>query len=167
MKKLFCCFLLFVFCFNELSAQKKNYFSIEIDADYYHYVVANAKNRFNYGSSLLISADIARINVSSGINWSKEDSYYTDKPTSSNNFFEKRNYRVRFFNIPVLVKIRINQLEKIKIGIVSGLIYNKLISSHITSYYLGQEPLIEKDIQVGSIGFSWRLGAEVSKLINQ
>lgn len=137
-----------ILSFGELFAQKKDHISAEVDANYYPYNTANVQNGFNYGFSFLTSAYIDRLKVSLGINWVRNYDYYNEEPTASNNYFEKRDYQLKYMNIPLLVTIIINPLGKVKVGITNGFILNNLYSYRVTSYYSTKDPVVEKDVQV-------------------
>jgi hypothetical protein len=163
-------FVIFCTLFIDSFSQKKENFSIETDINYYYYYLGNnTKNPFNYGFSFLGSYIVNKLKVSSGINFSTQDSHYNVIPDASSNFLEKRDYNIKHINFPVLVYYAVYSSRKYKTAILGGVVFNRVIGYDITSYYSNRDPIIEKNIEINNqkTGVSVRLGIGISRYINQ
>ena len=139
-------------------------FSAEIDIGYtYYYISNNRADYFNYGISTLISYNIDKYALSTGINYSTKNSYYNVVPDASNNFLKKRDYDLQYINIPILFKFGEHSVKKISYRLISGFVFNHIVNYDITSYYLNNTPALEKDVKASQkTGISLRLGGNLS-----
>jgi len=150
--------------------QEENKFSIGMDANYlYHHLDKDMNNNFNYGFSLLMSENIARIKVSFGLNYSTFNTYYTAKPTNNSaSYLEKEEYEVQYLNFPLLVYFRNNSEKLSNVNPYIGIIVSKAINYDMVSYYLNTPPVYNNDIYMHqTLGFTFRIGVNVSKPICQ
>ncbi|GAB4460339.1 MAG: hypothetical protein Fur0028_13620 [Bacteroidales bacterium] len=161
MKKIVFCLLIFIWAFKTYS-QEKDYFSAELDANYYYYFFLN--NNFNYGSSILISKYIHKLKMSSGINYSVKSFYTQGDPFYS---IKKRDYKIAYLNFPIIGNIEIISQKSFYSSILIGFAFNRIINYGIKSYYLNDETLIENNIKKDQIlGVSIICGITISKPIN-
>ena len=136
--------VLFGTLFIDLFGQQKENFSIETDVNYYYYYIShNTRNSFNFGYSLLGSYKFNKYKVSSGVNFSTQDSYYNVIPDESSNFLEKRNYNLKYINFPFLMSYMISSSLKYKTDLLGGVVFNRVIKYDIASYYSNKDPIIE------------------------
>src|SRR6186713_36835 len=85
---------------NHTYAQNVSQLSIEGNLNYYYYAVGKnhlgdgIRNKFNYGSSLMLATYVRNIKVSAGINISTKDLYYLTTPNGSNDLLQNRSYDI-------------------------------------------------------------------------
>ncbi len=163
MKKIILFTILFI-CVFQIYGQKKNYLSIEGDANYYYYFIGeNNTNNFNYGFSIIISEYINKLKVSSGINYSiksydsQGDQFYSIK---------KREYKLGYLNFPIIGNFEIISKKTFTSSILIGLVFDKIIDYNIRSYYLNGKTVTEDNLKGNQkLGVSLIFGATFSKLI--
>ena len=142
--------------------------SIEIDANYYyHFVGGNTNNRFNYGFSLLISKKLEKLKISLGLDYSTLYYYYDVEPTSPS-FLKMREYDLQYINVPLLIGYEAKKNKSLKIVILGGVIFNKIVSYHLTSYYLNAPPITENgSYPSNNLGLTIRFGTDISKALSK
>lgn len=163
MKIVIFCLLLFL-CALKIFSQDKDYFSTEVNANYYFYFIGeNYSNNLNYGFSLFVSKYIQKVKLSTGINYSiksynsRGDSFYS---------VQKRKYELDYLNFPIIANIEIISLKKSYFSILTGFTFNKIIDYNIKSYYLSGEILTENiKLDNKKLGITFIVGTTFSKLI--
>jgi hypothetical protein len=162
-----CILIILSLSFLYVEAQDNRDWSSEIDANYYYYFTGNnTNNDFNYGFSLLLSRKLDRLKISSGLSYSTLKYYYTADPTPTNSL-EKREYNLRYLNVPLLVAYYcLDSKKNVNILIESGLIVNTVVSYNITSYYLNQPTIDEEgSFSDNNFGLTFRLGTNISSVL--
>ena len=160
---------LFVVCLNSFGQEKEN-FSIEIDANCnFYFISQNRKNYFNTAYSLLISYyNIEKLKLSTGINYSTKNSYYNADPTIASEFLRKRDYKLQYINIPIILSYTGNSTKEFKMNMMGGIVFNKIIKYDITSFYSNDLAKIEEDVKSSQkTGVSLRIGMNFSKFLYQ
>lgn len=128
-----------VFCIvilisSKVSGQGQDHFSIEVDANYFHYYFkGNSTNNFNYGFSILGSKYMHRLKVSSGINYSTR---LYENPGSAFHFEKKLAYKIDYINIPVIFNVEIISYEAYRFSILTGLLLTHVIEHKVDRYDL-------------------------------
>jgi hypothetical protein len=148
--------------------QEIGHFSMEADVNYYYYFISQKrKSDCNTGYSLLLSYTEGNFKYSSGINYSTKNSYYHADPSSSTSQLTKREYKLQYVNIPFIVSYGKKSLKKFSTQLVCGIIFNKIISYDITSYYLNDPSITEKSIDANKkTGISLRIGMNLRQSLN-
>lgn len=168
MKGIFFLILLHFYSIN-IYPQKRDNFSVETNTNCSHYFMGGkTKNDFNYGFSLLLSRSINKIKISTGITYSTKYYYYNVHPQNSNDYLNKRNYRLQYINFPLTVNfINVDKKKLFYVNFLSGLVFNKLIKYNIISFFNNKSPLYEKDLEIESkLGLTLRLGTNISKTVS-
>ncbi len=157
-------FIILIICVSKIYGQKKNYFSIEGDANYYYYFIGeNNSNNFNYGFSIIISEYINKLKVSSGINYAimsfdtQGDIFYSIK---------NREYKIVYLNFPIIGNFEIISQNTFVSSILIGVIFNHILDYNIKTYYLNGETLTENNIKENQkLGVTLTFGTTFSKSI--
>lgn len=114
--------------------QKKDFYSIELDANYYRYVLRNTYSQdFNYGFSLVFNRYVNRAVIGIGINY-RTKSFGNNGDTFF--FVEKYDYSIDYLNLPFIFKYKLNSNDIIRLYLVGGLELNKIINYNLTTYYM-------------------------------
>jgi hypothetical protein len=163
MKIVIFCLLLFLWAL-KIFGQDKDYFSTEINANYYFYFVGeNNSNNLNYGFSLFVSKYIQKVKLSTGINYSIKSYNSQGDPFYS---VQKRKYNLEYLNFPIIANIEIFSLKKFYLSILTGFTFNQIIDYNIISYYLSGEVLTENiKLDNKKLGITFIFGTTFSKLI--
>ena len=167
MKKPIFLFILFICAFS-VQGQSKNGMSVEIDANYFHYLMGeNTENNFNYGFSFLVSRIQAGVIISTGIEYATKDYHFQyPEPTGASRLI-KRNFRMQYANIPFFVEVLVIKANKSNLSVLSGLVLKKLLSYDIVSSYADQ-PQSEESIKIPKApGLSARIGLQLSAQIGK
>lgn len=164
MRKFILCLLLIIYS-SATYCQEENKFALGLDADYlYPYVSKTAHNKFNHGFSLLMSKNIVKIIVSSGINYSTLNYYYTSEASYSN----RKEYKVRYLNFPLLVYFNYNSQKALNINPFVGIIANKIIYCNSVTYNSNKIPVNDKSTVIPkNLGWTFRVGLNFSKSISK
>ena len=157
-------FIILIICVSKIYGQKKNYFSIEGDANYYYYFIGeNKSNNLNYGFSLHVSKYIQKLKLSTGINYSIKSYNSQGDPFYS---IEKREYNLEYLNFPMIANIKIFSHRKFRSSILTGFTFNHIIDYNIKSFYLNGESLTENNLLDNKrLGVTFMLGTTFSKSI--
>ena len=144
-------------------------FSAELDANYYYYFLTKTKNNnFNYGFSVILSACINKVKLSSGVNYATKNYYSQSDPSLNLDSIEKRSYKVAYLNVPVLFSYNVLSIKTFKSFILIGIIFNQIINYSIESKYANKEPILEKNITEGQkLGMTLTCGLSFSKTISK
>ncbi len=148
--------------------QRPEKLSAEVDMNFFHYLISqNRKNYFNYGYSILFSYSNDNFKVSSGINYSTKNSYYYGDPSSFDQLI-RRDYRLSYLNIPLLITYGHEPSRKFNVQFVGGIIFNNILDYDIVSYHTYGGPVYENDVDADQkTGISLRMGMNVSHAFNQ
>ena len=167
MKKLFVLIVLLVFSFS-VRGQNKSGMSLEAGAAYYYpFMGGTTKNNFNYGFSLLVSKRFRNVKVSAGIDYATKNYHYQVTPTAFDPL-AKREYDMQYLDFPFLVDVTVGHFPKADIGVLSGLILNKVVGYSIVSEYNHQPPVRENGLTIpATLGLTFRLGITFSIPLSQ
>lgn len=167
MKKFVFCLLLFIWALKTYS-QDKDYFSTEIDANYYYYCsLGESRNKFNYGFSILISKYISSLKVSSGLNYATKFYYYDVTPIFTTNYLNKRDYKATYLNIPITSNIEMISRKSFSSSVLIGFAFNRIINYSIQSYYLYNGTTTDRiPVQNQNFGTTLICGTTISKSLN-
>ena len=155
-----------MFCgISKTFSQQTNYFSAEIDMNYYNYFLGNINTEdFNYGSSILISEYSQKLKLSLGINYSTKSFSYKVSPDINDGYLYKREYNIAYLNFPFITTFEIFSRKSFSSSLYTGFLFHKNIDFDIISYYLYKQPFIENNIKEDKMGLSLVLGSTFSKL---
>jgi hypothetical protein len=128
---------------------------------YYHFMGGNTKNDFNYGFSLLVSKRIRNVKVSAGIDYATKNYFYEVAPTGFNPL-TKREYDMQYLDFPFLVNVTVAHFYQTKMGLLTGLVLNKVVGYKITSTY-ANHPIPEDNLDIpAALGLTFRFGVAFS-----
>lgn len=162
MKKNALFFVLYIIAY-EIYGQKNN-FSTEINVNYtYYFVGENNSNNLNYGFSLFASKYIQKLKLSTGINYAiKSYNSQSDQLYS----IQKREYNLKYLNIPIIANIDIFSQNKFISCILTGIAFNQITDFNIKTYYLNGETITDINLLSNrKLGLSFMLGTTFSLLI--
>ena len=157
--------LLQIFLSSASYSQEENNFSIGLGVDYlYPYISKTAHNKFNHGFSFLLSKNIAKIIVCSGINYSTLNYYFILGPS----YLNRKEYKVKYLNFPLLVFINFNSQKALNINPFVGFIANKTIYYNSVTYNLNKMPVNDNSTLIPkNLGLTFRVGLNFSKSITK
>ncbi len=163
MRKIIFCLLLFFGALKTYS-QSKDYFSTELDANYYYYFVGdNNSNNLNYGFSLLVSKYIQKLKISTGISYSIKSYNSQGDPFYS---IQEREYNLEYLNFPIIANIELFSHRKFRSSILTGFTFNHIVDYNIKTYYQNGETLTENNLLDNKkLGVTFMLGTTFSKSI--
>lgn len=158
--------LLLVLLTLEIYSQERNYFSTEFDANYFYYFVGNDNtNNFNYGFSFLCSKYMHKLKLSTGVNYSTK-SYYSQEDIY--NSIAKREYNLRYLNIPIIANIDLISQKELSISLLTGFGFNNIVYYSIETYFLNGDSENDNDLlQAKKMGVTYMLGTTFSKSIGE
>ncbi|MBQ6046642.1 MAG: hypothetical protein IJL38_03335 [Bacteroidales bacterium] len=141
--------ILLCFCIGETYCQKSSFISVEANTDYYSYLsyaINNKDNDFGYGVAVLVSQNIRRLKISSGIVYADKYLYVksngTDYPDYPNVSVLKNKYNLKYINIPVIANIEVFRLKNNFTGsILVGFEFKRIIDFSKKTYYKNGETL--------------------------
>ncbi len=119
--------------------------------------------------SINISKHYKKVKIGIGTNYSTKNYFYEVSSTISNNFANKKEYKLKYLNFPFLLDFNVlNPNNRLYISVLSGIMFNKVIDYDKATYYTNKPPLFEKETDVGmKLGLSIRLGSNISYKINK
>jgi len=165
MKKILYSLLLTLLAFKTYS-QEKDYFSTEFDANYYYYFVGNDNtNNFNYGFSFFFSKYIHKLKFSAGVNYSTK-SYNSQEDFL--NSISKREYNLKYLNIPIIVNIQIMSQKGFFVSILTGFGFNNIVDYNIKTYYMNGGYVTDNNLLDDKrLSITYMLGTTFSKSIEK
>jgi hypothetical protein len=143
-------------------------FSTEIDLNYYYFENKSyEENYFNPGISVMFAYFKEKFKFSAGVNYSTKNYYYLNEPSLSYPL-EKRDYYLKYLNIPMLVYFPNIPSRKFNFQFFNGLVYNFILDYTIKSYYYNKPTEIENNIDAGQrMGISARVGVNVGFAVSR
>ena len=149
-----------------LNAQNNYNSSIKISTNYiYHFIGAN--NSFNYELLIAYGILINNHEIDLGVSYSTKNYFFMTNPSQTWNNLIKREYRLSYLNFPFVVYFNLFKKDNLQLNLSNGIVFNKVITYSIKSYY-ENTPSIEEDISDhGNLGVSIRLGIGLSKTIGK
>lgn len=155
------------FCSTEIFSQNKSLLSAEADFNVYRYFInSNRSENFNYGFSFILTQNIKKIKVSTGINYATKNSYLNIQPVLSDSM-NRIDYKIKYLNFPVLITFNLYSFQKFDVKYVCGILFNKVVNYDIITHNVKKGSVTEKNIQAGQkTGASVRIGIVFENKMN-
>lgn len=147
------------------SSQTDSKYSIEFTPGYIYYAMDNVyENNFNYDFSLLAARKLSNvIKLKIGIGYSVKNFFYETEPTNFNDYFYKKEYKIKYLNIPILLSYSNPNQGKVSFELTSGIIINLPFDYDVIRFYKNNPDDINSNIKNRlKTGFSYRFGVGVS-----
>lgn len=162
-------FIIMLLLISKISISQSNYFSVGTDVEYLnHYLGSNTKKHFNYGISFFVSRNINNLNVSTGFNFSTRDFYIFLEHDNSSIGTYKKEYTLRYLNIPVLLQLSFSETKIGKFKVLGGFIFNNVIRFNVHTNNVETTEEISNDLdKYYDLGISSRLGLNYANNLNK
>lgn len=152
-------------CYGQKNDRSVDYFSTEpfVNYPYYHFQLTPdnryvTKLNYNYGEGIFLAINQNRMQFKTGI-WHSTKEYYTN-PSYLGNTIDRIDYNLDYINIPLLLGVRLNEMQAKKNAIVltTGIIFtNAYDFNSVTKYNNGT--IVTKNLNFQSrTGISARFG---------
>ncbi len=106
-----------------------------------------------------------KLKLSTGINYSTK-SYYSQ--ADINNSIAKREYDLKYLNIPIIANIELMSQKGVSISLLTGFVFNNIVDYNIETYFLNGDSENENDLlEDKKIGVTYMLGTTFSKSIGE
>lgn len=146
--------------------QIKNYLTAEVGVDYYYYFLEESLSyKFSYGSSILLSNNINRFKIASGLSYANKS--YTS-PGSDFHNSKLHEHKLKYLNFPIIASFELLSYEKFFIRMTVGYVFSRIIDYTIKTTYLnGEFVIVDGFLDNRRLGGMLMIGPTFSRSINK